>query len=98
MLPQSTYPFPPREHILWQFLDTSLSAISLFQDSVPRAKTQWKLGTRYSKTVSTVYTVIRSRLHTLQRGRNKNSVEKFTPVHPVFSIIGGKDRQQYYTQ
>lgn len=32
-----------------------------------------------------------------QRGRNKNSVKKFTPVHPVFSIIGRQDRQQHYT-
>lgn len=88
MLPRFTYPFPPREHILWQFLDTSLSAISLFQDSAPRSSCQNAMETWNS---------VFEKSCLPQRGRNKNSVKKFTPVHPVFSIIGRQDRQQHYT-
>lgn len=71
MLAQFIYPFPPREHILWQFLDTSLSAISLFQDSgprllVPKRNGNLELGIRKPCLP--------------RRERNKNWVEKFTPT------------------
>lgn len=77
MLAQFTYPFPPREHILWQFLDTFLSAISLFQDSGPHSSCQNAMETWNS--------VFENRVYRDEEGIKigwKNSLQL---VHPVFS-------------